>query len=945
MAVRIYSLAKELKLDSKELVERCADAGILGKGSALASLTDAEESTLRAFLIGGGRAAAPKRATSAAISAATRTAASATALEEPPSETSKLRSEETGKLRSDETGKLRSEVKGKLRSEEIGKLRSEVKGKLLSEETGKLRREDYVPPGTSTADRVPMLGDKPSTKSVRKKPSNGETAKPVVKTPQVKLAPLPDFEPPPQAKSKEPIAQKPDIKLPMDVIRASKAGSKPLSDHMRKAEQKRDEAHQPPGARRAGGPPAPADFKRDRGRREFIDSPPAPVPSGVIRDRAKKAKSPEGDSEAALLGGREQRQLNRKKLSDDQRRKTGGLEEDEGAGRGRRLLHRPKQRQRGGPTAPRKSKVSLQMPITVRAFCEAVGIPGQMVLKKLLEMGTISNININAELNHETVEYLAADLGVEVELKQEVDFAEEQLATVCGHEDSPAELEPRPPVITFLGHVDHGKTSLLDKIIGIDVVSGESGGITQHIRAYQIEKGGRKIAFVDTPGHEAFTEMRARGANVTDIAVLVVAADDGVMPQTEEAISHAKAAGVPIVVALNKIDLPGSDVQRIYQQLAAAELLPTEWGGDTEVVKTSAITGVGLDQLLETLLTIAELQDYRANPHRAGFGTCLEAELHEGRGVTAKFIVQNGTLNVGDSLVCGSSYGRVKAMYDTLKGQKQYREAGPSMPVNLTGLDVAPAAGEHFYVIDRVDLARQIAEERGKKQRRAALSGPPVHVTLESLFDRLGQEELQTLNLIIRCDVRGSIEAIQKELTKLEHPEVKIKVLQATVGGITEGDVYLADASDAIIIGFNVVPDEKARILADRKGVQVRRYEIIYKLTEDLKAALEGMLKPEERETELGRALVQRTFTISKVGTIAGCRVLAGVIQRSCRIRVIRDNRIIGDYGLDSLKREKDDAREVREGMECGVKLAGFNDIKEADVLEAYKIEEIARTL
>jgi translation initiation factor IF-2 len=424
-----------------------------------------------------------------------------------------------------------------------------------------------------------------------------------------------------------------------------------------------------------------------------------------------------------------------------------------------------------------------------------------------------------------------------------------------------------------------------------------------------------------------------------------VAADDGVMPQTEEAISHAKAAGVPIVVALNKIDLPGSDVQRIYQQLAAAELLPTEWGGDTEVVKTSAITGVGLDQLLETLLTIAELQDYRANSHRAAFGTCLEAELHEGRGVTAKFIVQNGTLKVGDSLVCGSSYGRVKAMYDTLTRQKQYRDAGPSMPVNLTGLDVAPAAGEHFYVIDRVDLARQIAEERGKKQRRAALSGPPVHVTLETLFDRLGQEELQTLNLIMRADVRGSIEAIQKELTKLEHPEVKIKVLQATVGGITEGDVYLADASDAIIIGFNVVPDEKARILADRKGVQVRRYEIIYKLTEDLKAALEGMLKPEERETELGRALVQRTFSISKVGTIAGCRVLAGVIQRNCRIRLIRDNRIIGDYILDSLKREKDDAREVREGMECGIRLAGFNDIKEADVLEAYKIEEIARTL
>jgi translation initiation factor IF-2 len=570
-------------------------------------------------------------------------------------------------------------------------------------------------------------------------------------------------------------------------------------------------------------------------------------------------------------------------------------------------------------------------------------VPVQQVLKKLLELGTMGSIN--AEMNGEVVEYIAADLGIEIEVKQEVDFVEDQLAAVRDMEDDPAALETRPPVITFLGHVDHGKTSLLDKLIGIDVVSGESGGITQHIRAYQIDKDGRKVSFVDTPGHEAFTEMRARGANVTDIAVLVVAADDGVMPQTEEAISHIKAAGVPIVVALNKIDLPGVDVQRIYQQLATAELLPTEWGGDTEVVKTSALTGEGLDQLLETLLTIAELHNYQANPNRPAVGTCLEAELHEGRGVVAKFIVQNGTLKVGDAIVCGSSFGRVKAMYDTLKSSRQYKSAGPSTPVNLTGLDIAPRAGEHFYVIDRVDLARQIAEERGKKERRAALSGPPIHVTLETLFDRLGQEETQSLNLIMRADVRGSIEAIQKELTKLDHPEVKIKILQASVGGITEGDVYLADASDAIIIGFNVVPDEKARGLADRRGVQIRRYDIIYKVTEDLKAALEGMLKPEKREMDLGRALVQRTFSISRVGTIAGCRVLAGVIQRNCRIRVTRDSRVIGEYALDSLKREKDDAREVREGMECGIKLAGFNDIKEGDILEAYKIEEVARTL
>jgi translation initiation factor IF-2 len=909
LAVRIYSLAKELKLDSKELVERCAEAGIQGKGSALASLTDEEEVTLRAFLAGGGKPAPAKRP--AAKPAAIPVAA-------PPAPVAPV-------------------------------ARVIVPAPQPPAETGAMRREDYMAP-TGASEKVPVLGEKPQSKLVRKKATNGETSRPAAKAPAIKLAPLPKMEVPLPSKSKEPVAQKPDIKLPMDVIRASKAGSKPLSDHMKKAEQKRDETvQQQAAARRApGAPGATSDPKRDRARRGFVAAEaPATSTPGSLRDRGKKVKTgtAQGDADSTLLGGREQRQLNRKKTTSDQRRRGGGalLMDEEEIVRRRRLAHRPKLRHQHGATAPRKSKVALQLPISVRAFCEAVGVPVQQVLKKLLELGTMGSIN--AELNGEVVEYIAADLGIEIEVKQEIDFVEDQLATVRDVEDDPATLEARPPVITFLGHVDHGKTSLLDKLIGINVVSGESGGITQHIRAYQIDRDGRKISFVDTPGHEAFTEMRARGANVTDIAVLVVAADDGVMPQTEEAISHIKAAGVPIVVALNKIDLPGVDVQRIYQQLATAELLPTEWGGDTEVVKTSAISGEGLDQLLETLLTIAELHNFQANPDRPAVGTCLEAELHEGRGVIAKFIVQNGTLKVGDSIVCGSSFGRVKAMYDTLKPSRQYKAAGPSTPVNLTGLDMAPQAGEHFYVIDRIDLARQIAEERGKKERRTALSGPPIHVTLETLFERLGQEEQQSLNLIMRADVRGSIEAIQKELTKLDHPEVKIKILQASVGGITEGDVYLADASDAIIIGFNVVPDEKARGLADRRGVQVRRYDIIYKVTEDLKAALEGMLKPEKREMELGRALVQRTFTISRVGTIAGCRVLAGVIQRNCRMRVTRDSRVIGEYGLDSLKREKDDAREVREGMECGIKLAGFNDIKEGDILEAYKIEEVARTL
>ncbi|MBI3839794.1 MAG: translation initiation factor IF-2, partial [Planctomycetia bacterium] len=725
---------------------------------------------------------------------------------------------------------------------------------------------------------------------------------------------------------------------PIDAIKAASrsGGTKPLIDHVRKTQGKRKESLDELGG---GAPTSKPAFPRERPSRvkEMIGGDLVAAP--VARGRRGPAK-PGATEEPGLLVGREQRQLNRKRLTGDKGPARATTEEDEPQARRRGV--RTIRRTGANTAAPRKSKVTLELPCSVRSFSEAIGVPAQQVLRQMLSLGTVGNIN--TQIDSEMAELLAVSLGVEIDFKPEVDLAEQKLSALREEHDDPALLETRAPVITFLGHVDHGKTSLLDRIIGTDVVSGESGGITQHIRAYQIEKDGRKISFVDTPGHEAFTEMRARGANVTDIAVLVVAADDGIMPQTEEAISHAKAANVPIVVALNKIDLPGIDPQRIFQQLATNNLLPTEWGGDTEVVKTSATVGTGIDELLETLLTLAELRDYRANPQRVASGTCLEAELHEGRGVVAKLIVQNGTLKIGDAVVCGSAYGRVKAMYDTLRPHVMHHEAGPSMPVNVTGLNVAPAAGERFYVLDSIATARHIAEQREGKSRRAALGSAPAHVTLENLFDHLGQKEVQTLNIVLRADVRGSIEAIQKEFTKLEHPEVKIKILQATVGGITEADVHLADASDAIIIGFNVVPDENARNLAEDRGVQIRRYEIIYKMTADLKAALEGMLEPEHRQIELGRALVQRTFTISRVGTIAGCRVLAGTVQRNARVRLIRENRIIGDYPLESLKREKDDAREVREGLECGIKLGGFNDLKDGDILEVYKVEEFART-
>ena len=617
------------------------------------------------------------------------------------------------------------------------------------------------------------------------------------------------------------------------------------------------------------------------------------------------------------------------------------------------LRRRPNQRK--GPAAntaaPRKTEVALQLPCTIREFSEAAGVPAVKVMLSAQKLGDENINSINSTMNDEIVELLVEELGVQIEIRA-AESLEDQVLSSFVSEDDPASLEPRPPIVTFLGHVDHGKTSLLDAIIGINVVSGEAGGITQHIRAYQIEKGDQKIAFVDTPGHEAFTEMRARGANVTDIAVLVVAADDGVMPQTEEAISHAKAAEVPIIVALNKIDLPGANPDKALQDLAQHELLPSEWGGDIEVVRTSAIKGEGIDDLLETILVTAELHEYQANPDREANGTCLEAEQQSDRGVVSKFIVQGGTLKVGDVVVCGAAFGRVKAMSDTLKPSRKLQHAGPSTPVNLTGLNVAPGAGDKFYVVDDIAKAREIAESRDFQSRQQSLSGITTKISLEDIQSRLESGDLRdpnadviTLNLIIRADVRGSIEAIQKELGKISHPEIKIRVLQALVGGVTVADVRLAQASQAVIIGFNVVPDEAARSLADDVQVEVRRYEVIYKVTDDLKAMLEGRLKPEEQVVEQGMAMVLQTFSISKTGTIAGCRVMRGTIQRDCRIRVIRDSRIIGDYPIDSLKRVKDDAKEVQRGMECGIKLDGFNDVKEGDTLEAYKIEEVARTL
>ncbi|MCC9605002.1 translation initiation factor IF-2 [Blastopirellula sp. JC732] len=956
MPIRIYALAKELDIDSKELVEICNRAGVTGKGSALASLTDEELEKVKSYISGGGKkqdrkpkaasdskepaieqpireerpvqTGRPKeirtiRSGNAPLAVHGRTARPADAgVEELPEEELSVEMPAAEAPAVESTEAPAASQPTMVEPAEFEAPEATPAGAEDSSEINAIRRDDYIAPGGGARGKVRVLGG-------GRGPEPGEAGgkreankpKQVAPTTRVKFAkmPTPAAPPTPQAKKGgEPAPQKPIMQLPKAAIQGAKAGQKaPLEEFTKQHEKKR----------------------KDKERRPVDISPVDTEEGGDSGDRRRTTKS---KGLAAMAGGREARAAGRRT------KKPSDMDSDSGD-RMRRRSRAKMQRKGVNTAAPRKSNVELELPCTIRDFSEATGIATIKILRTLMTLGTMANINTVIET--ETAEYLAAEHGVEINLKEALSIEDEVITKIEETEDDPDSLVERPPVVTFLGHVDHGKTSLMDKIIGQNVVSGEAGGITQHIRAYIIDKGEKKIAFVDTPGHEAFTAMRARGANVTDIAVLIIAADDGIMPQTEEAISHAKAAEVPIIVALNKIDLPGANPDKVMQQLSTHGLLPTEWGGDVEVVKTSAITGEGIDALLETILLTAELHEYSANPNRPAVGVCLESEQESDRGVLAKIIVKNGTLRVGDVIVCGDTFGRVKAMYDTLNPRKRLTEAPTSTPVNITGLDQAPGAGDKFYVLDDIAQAREIAGLRADRNRSESLGVHTVKISFDEFQKRLesgtlgGNDAVTTLNIIVRADTRGSIEALQKEMQKLDHPEVKVRVLQAAVGAVSVADVTLAEASDAVIIAFNVIPDEAARSMADDKGIEIRRYNIIYKATEEIKSLLEGRLKPEERINELGRALVQRVFVVSRLGSIAGCRVLGGTIERGCRIRVNRDGRTIGDYPLESLKREKDDAKEVREGYECGMKLQGFNDIKEGDILEAYKVEEIARTL
>ncbi len=573
--------------------------------------------------------------------------------------------------------------------------------------------------------------------------------------------------------------------------------------------------------------------------------------------------------------------------------------------------------------------------ITVKELCEKLGQPTNDVIKNLIFLGVMAGVN--QEIDFATAEKLCEKYDVIVDKKEEeteLEAFEEDTEVV---EEN---LEKRPPIVTIMGHVDHGKTSLLDAIRKAKVTAGEAGGITQHIGAYTVTLNGEKITFLDTPGHEAFTAMRARGAQVTDIVILVVAADDGIMPQTKEAINHCKAAGVPMIVAINKIDRPGANIDRVKQELTEYGLVAEDWGGDTICVPVSAKTGENLESLLEMIILTAEMAELTADPNRKAKGTVIEAKLDKGRGAVASLLIQNGTLHVGDSILVGSTYGRIRAMFDD--NGKKIKEAGPSIPVEVLGLSEVPSAGDRFVVCKDEKTARNMAEARKEKMRQD--SHQTSHrVSLEDLYSQIQEGKVKELSAIVKADVQGSVEAIKQSLEKLSTDDVKVRVIHGAVGAITETDITLAAASNALVIGFNVRPDSNAVAQAEKEGVSIKTYRIIYDAIEDVKSAMIGMLDPDYKEVVNGKAEVRTTYKISNVGTIAGCYVTEGKIVRNSEVRVIREGIVIFESVLASLKRFKDDAKEVARGYECGLSVERFNDLKEGDIIESFTMEAVKR--
>lgn len=727
----------------------------------------------------------------------------------------------------------------------------------------------------------------------------------------------------------------------------SRSGARPDGERRPRPKQEGERQARPKanGDRR----PKPRPDGERRSRPQSSDQQRRPRPASAQSGDKSRAPRRSNQQGGATQGNPQSRQ-DRRRPNGDQNNRSGNPRNPRsdqnrnsrpGRGRGGNRNRRPRQSRE--EKAARQEQLAIPVPekitfngsLTVAGLAEKLGKTSSEIIKKLMALGVMATKN--QELTKESIELIASDYGTEVEEEQLIDETDLDL---YDPEDPEESLKARPPVVTMMGHVDHGKTTLLDAIRHTKVTSGEAGGITQHIGAYQIEENGKKITFLDTPGHAAFTTMRARGAQVTDITVLVVAADDGVMPQTVEAINHAKAAEVPIIVAVNKMDVQGANPDRVMQELSEHGLIPEDWGGDTIFVRLSALNGEGIDELLEMILLVAEVEEYKANPDRLAVGTVIEAELDKGRGSVATLLVQKGTLNVGDSLVVGNTFGRVRAMVN--EHSRRVKTAGPSAPVEITGLNEVPQAGDRFIVFEDEKKARQVGEARGKQHVESERK-ETSKISLDDLFEKISQGELKEINVIVKADVQGSVEALAGALKKIEVEGAKLNVIHTGAGAITEYDIMLASASDAIIVGFNVRPDGNARKTAETEKVDIRLYRVIYDAIEEIESAMKGMLDPEYEEQVIGQAEVRTTFKVSKIGTIAGSYVTDGKITRDSKIRLIRDGVVIYEGEIDSLKRFKDDAKEVNAGYECGITLEKFNDIKEGDTMEAYIMAEKER--
>lgn len=791
--------------------------------------------------------------------------------------------------------------------------------------------EPPAEPGVAAEAPTEEAAEAPEAEAVAKAPEADEAKPEEPKKPESKLSPAVIH--PPKTRPEKPLDIKPAGPMLDKPRPASLSG--PNVIRMEKVEP--DAARRPRPARPKPRPRHDAPMTQPL----MEAAPGAPVSPDSVKKGKKASKSKThgrhkaSDWEDDVKG--KGRRMHAKDIEERQARLA--------AARGESLRAKPSRkietRRKGGDSGhvERPESAHITEPITVKELSSVLAIKTGDIIGKLMGQGVMATAN--QVISTDVAELISLEFGTELIVERKKSQIE-QIKNAFDSRES-KKLVRRPPVVTMLGHVDHGKTSLLDRIRQSDVAAGEAGGITQHIGAYQVVLNGKRVTFLDTPGHEAFTAMRARGANMTDIVVLVVAADDGLMPQTIEAIHHAKAAEVEIIVALNKIDLPGCDINRIYGQLAEHELTPSEWSGNTEIVKTSAVTGQGIEDLIEHLDYIADLKEYKADPTLPATGWVVEAKMTTTQGAVATVLIKEGRLQKGDIVLAGRGYGRVRTLKDSYA--KVIKEATCGTPVEISGLSDVPQAGDRFFVLEDINTAKAASEEMQHLVREESLARRSK-ISLDNLFSHIEAGNIQELNLIVRADVQGSVDVLVKYLTDLSTDEVKVKVLHAAVGGITEGDVVLAEASGAIIIGFNVVPDERVKALAESKGIDIRLYSIIYKITEDVKDAMSGLLSPEIKEEVTGSLVVRNTFKISGVGTIAGCYVRSGVVTNKSRLRLIRDNIVIKDNCvIDSLKHFKDDVREVKAGLECGIKIVGYDDLKIDDVFEAYKTVEVARTL